>query len=419
MKSHSPITLVPSTFRRFRFHLIFFTSFLFIIFSCENDKEKTTDYDHLISVSRVKSQSASQIKNTLSTIIGIYPDIQQLIDNTSYNVDIYKIVYNTTFKEEEVEASGLVCVPRGEKEFPLLSFQNGTNTQWSNAPSVNLLNPNYTLIEGLAGNGYIITIPDYLGFGVSNDILHPYIHQKSNNDVVIDLLEATKEALQHNLLPANTSDSLYLMGYSQGGWSTLSVLYKLENSPSNPFHLVAASCGAGPYNLLDVTEYIISQETYPAPFYLPYFIESHIRNELYSSTLSTFFKEPYASNIPELFNGLNSNSQISKQLTDTVKNLLTDDLRLNFGNEGSFTRLKSYLDDNSITAWNTTASILLTHGSADKNIPSEISSKIYLDFISISVAIPDVSLVLLPDLNHETALIPWGINSLIWFNQFN
>ena len=88
----------------------------------------------------------------------------------SSDVTVYKIVYKTTVNNQEINASGLVCVPATPGDYPVLSFQNGTNTVNAYAPSQFPSDYSYQMIELIASLGYIVVISDYPGFGASASI---------------------------------------------------------------------------------------------------------------------------------------------------------------------------------------------------------------------------------------------------------
>lgn len=395
--------------------LLFSAILLVIIYSCEKDKEQTS-YKYLVSSQKVKSIAALDAKLLLSYVPANIQDVQSIIDNTIYNVDVFKIVYKTTFKNTEIKASGLICVPDASETFPLLSFQNGTNTQNSNAPSQSLINLQYTLLQSLSGNGYIILMADYLGFGESNNILHPYYHRESNDAAIVDLIYACDEFLVDNKVKALDDGKLFMMGYSQGGWATLSALAELESKPSFQKEIVAASCGAGAYNVTAVAKYIFQLDEYPAPFYLPYFVESHIRNGFLDGPIQKYFNEPYASLIPGLFDGTKGGSAINAQLNHQVSLLISSNLIENFESGTDFQALRNELTINSVEAWPADTRILFFHGSADDNVPPFESQNIYHDFIDKGLSPPQVNLIMADTLTHETGLMPWGISTLLWFN---
>ncbi|MCK7542048.1 MAG: hypothetical protein MZV63_69755 [Marinilabiliales bacterium] len=73
-------------------------------------------------------------------------------------VNVYSITYNTEFMGTDVTASGLVAIPSVPGTYPVLSFQNGTNTLHSAAPTADPQGLLYQMIEYIAGTGYVVII---------------------------------------------------------------------------------------------------------------------------------------------------------------------------------------------------------------------------------------------------------------------
>ena len=385
---------------------------LSLIYSCE----RTEDFNHVYLKDNklLRSYTSSSIISNLHLLQTAYPDIAALADNISYDVRVYSIKYKTTFMGEEITASGLVSIPDTEGSFPVISFQNGTNTCHSNAPSVNYNNALYSLLSMNAGNGFIIAIPDYIGFGESDQYLHPYFHSESSNQAVRDMILAVEEFTDY-IDGLSVNKELYLMGYSQGGWATLTLLRDIEHNPLEDYTLVSASCGAGAYDLIDFSHHLFTLETYPNPFYLPYYIESRRRNGIIEDPLNLFFKEPYASDIPGLFDGSLCNSELNSYLTNDISELLTDDLVSDFDTGDDFITLRNELLASSVTPWKLNTSLMITHSNGDQSVPFQQSLDLYDNLISAGTEESDLVFLELEDLLHNDAIIPWGINTLIWF----
>jgi len=91
-------------------------------------------------------------------------------------------------KGNVINASGLICVPVTPGDYPVLSFQNGTNTVNADAPSEFPADYNYQLVEIIASLGYIVVIADYPGFGESAQIPHPYLVAEPTVRSLVDML---------------------------------------------------------------------------------------------------------------------------------------------------------------------------------------------------------------------------------------
>jgi hypothetical protein len=391
--------------------------FTLLLASCEKrEANEKIQGDYLYDYELVASYSAEDILSKLLIASIADPDFDTIITTSEYDVDVYKVIYNTNFNSTSILASGLVCIPSGNGSFPLVSFQNGTNTCNSNAPSENSTDMFYSLISVMSGSGYVITIPDYIGFGELNYILHPYHHRQSSNESIIDLIKAAQELIDSKLIQASLNNKLYLLGYSQGGWATLSVLNEIEKNAINNFTVQAAACGAGAYDLVAMSKHVMGLEEYNNPFYLPYFIESRNQNGLLSDPLTLYFKQPYADNIPAFFDGSLCNSELNAEFPSNMSELLTDDMLSNFETGAAYAPLRNALIENSLEAWNVTADLRLYHSNGDKSIPSFISTNMYNAFLDKGVSPSKLTLVLVDLLDHNDAIIPWGIDAFAWIN---
>ena len=403
-------TLIPVCF------LVFLL--LFLVNSCNKDNEGPED-TYLVDYSWSHMFTLETIESFLSYLVNQYPEAGSIKEHARYSVQVYSIQYQTHYLDSLITVSGLVCMPSADHEFPVISFQNGTNTAHDNAPTKNPFDQNYIMLEILASNGYIILIPDYVGFGSSESLLHPYYDRTTTNNTVIDMIHALDELEIKNDIPSGSNDEIYLMGYSQGGWATLSVLDDLVNGTATGIHVAAASCGAGAYDLMTMANYIFDVGTYPGPLYLPYFIYSQMEMGLLADPLNKYFKSPYAERIPQLFDGSYSNGEVSSQLTNQIADLVTDDLAANFQSGQNFSKLRELLNENTVSAWNSDIKIHFYHGTDDQTVPSEQSSAIYQDFIDAGSDPEKVGYFGLSGLDHDTGLLPWGISTLNWFNELN
>lgn len=397
---------------------IFILSLLFSFNACdlqnENGQVPVTENKYLISYRLDNSYPKAVIDLLFSQLGSTVPEVTAIRSKINYSINVYKVTYKTTFQKQDKVASGLVCIPIGSGPFPLLSFQNGTNTLNANAPSVNPGYELYQLIEAVASTGFVVIIPDYLGFGSSSQMFHPYLHKESTVESVTDLLRAVKEMFSNHLKDIKISKDLYLMGYSQGGWATLALQKEIETKHAQDFTLKASACGAGPYNLTEMTSYVLLQQQYPMPAFLGYMMNSFIKAGETSLSYGAIFNRPYDTRVPVLYDGTKSIDEINAQLTANVNELFTIDLRNNFSSAASYASLRTALQKNSVEAWATTTPTLLLHGNKDLYVPFMISTYTYQKFLDAGAA-NRVTFVPLPELDHNGAIVPSGLASIKWF----
>ena len=390
-----------------------------ILSSCNPDNGDDQPIDqYLVSKAKVATYTLTNIKSSISVFEDDYPGIKNISDHFEYSVDVYKISYATKFDGKEIYASGLVAVPLSDEVFPLLSFQNGTNTQNSNAPSENPSNRLYTLLECMASAGFVVSIPDYLGFGASKTMFHPYLDKESTVQTVTDMLRAVNELLT-NHLDKEASKDLYITGYSQGGWATAQLQKTIEQESTGEFNLKASACGAGPYDLKLVNNYILSQPEYPMPYFIGYIFNSYINLGDITNSPSDVFKLPYGERILQLYDGTKSGEEINDQLTTTTDLLFTEEYKTTANTNTKFSTVISTLEKNSVAAWKTNVPTLLLHGSADNYVPPTTSTNLYNGFVAQGVDKSKVTLVPIPGAGHTTGIIPSCLAAFSWFIELD
>jgi len=398
------------------FKLILFFLLVSIFSGCDvnnNDDIKQED-KYLVSFDKHATYTVTQIKSQLSMYVIIYPELKAIVDNLQHGVEVYKITYKTKFKDKEIIASGLVSVPQTSGTYPVISYQNGTNTQHSNAPSVNPNDQLFQMLEFVASTGFIVSVPDYLGFGSSSNMFHPYYDMKSTNESTTDMIRAVKE-LANNYLEVVPKNDLFIMGYSQGGWATMQLQKYIEENFSSEFKLRASACGAGGYDVSYINDYILGQTDYPMPYYIGYMINSFVKLGDVTNLPADIFKSPYSDRILTLYNGTKSGDEINAQLTTKIADLFTAEYRSGVKTNNKFSSVVSTLSKNSISAWKTNVPTMILHGTADTYVPYQGSENIYNDFLAKGVSKSNVTLVPFPGLGHTTAIIPSGVASISWF----
>jgi pimeloyl-ACP methyl ester carboxylesterase len=378
--------------------------------SCK--KEESPDYKNFISKDFVATYTTSYINNLLDLASGTYPELIDLKPYISKSVDIYKVIYKTEIEGNEINASGLFCVPSESGDYPLFSFQNGTNTMNIYAPTEYVVNPAYQFIEIIASMGYVVVIPDYPGFGESADISHPYLIKEPTVRSVVDMLYAVKEMVPEELSDLTIKDELYIMGYSQGGWATLALHKALEQDYSVDFNLKGSVCGAGPYNLNLIFERISVTDTYPMPVYPGYIINAFSVYDQFTNPVSDILNEPYATRLPDLYKGTLSFDQINSQLTISIPDLFTSGFLSGFTTDEKYATVRSSLTDNSITAWNTTIPLFLIHGGGDTTVDPLSTENIYNAMIQSGTSTQICKKEILPGLDHGDAVVPAMIKGI-------
>lgn len=395
------------------FKAFVFISVIILVFSCKKAEDKP-DYDYFVSKELAVTYTATTITGMLGSGIELYPELNEIIQYVASDVNVYKMVYTTEVFGEKTEASGLVCTPVAPGEYPVVSFQNGTNTINAYAPSEYVINPSYQLVEYIASMGFIVVIPDYPGFGKSKQIPHPYLIAEPTVRSVVDMLYALDECCEYEFEGITARNEYYLVGYSQGGWATLALHKALELDYYDDFDLRGSVCGAGPYNLYNLLQGLTDTTEYPMPYYLGYIINAYSYYDQFTNPVSDILNEPYATKLSTLYNGTLSGSQINSQLTTSIPGLLKEEFLSGFTSSAKYLSVREALINNSVSAWNSNKPLLFVHGDADTHVSVTATNSMYDAMISAGTSSELCTKVIFPHLDHEDAVLPCMIEGLMF-----
>ncbi|MDR6561627.1 MULTISPECIES: lipase family protein [unclassified Arcicella] len=396
--------------------VLYFLFFCFNIWisSCKSDDTPTPDptpsNQYLVSSTLIGTYSKDVLKTRTEVLTGGVnnPIVAIFInDLLKYDIKAYKIVYKTKNTDgTEIQASGALIVPQTTESIPLISQQHGTIRTDNDAPSnYGTSSESYSIASLFASNGYIIACPDYIGYGTSKSITHPYEHRESLAQASLDMIRASKEFITNEKL--NWSKKLMITGYSQGGFATMSLQKKIEEQYPTEFNLVASSCGAGAYNKTAFMKYLINETTHGISAYNQLYIwVVQTYNSIYglNRAMNTYFKEPYATDIQT--NGNNANVAVSFNLA------FADAFKKNV-NDGTDTQFLNAVKDNDVYDWAPKTETQLYHGDADQQV-------FYLNATTAYAAMKakggNVTLITKSGGTHGSTLQDYALGTFNFFN---
>ncbi len=333
-----------------------------------------------------------------------------------YDVDLYQIVYKTTGLDGgETTASGAVAIPVASLgNLPLVSYQHGTEVKRDEVASVGGMSVAETLVAVLfATSGYLGVMPDYLGLGVSTD-LHPYTHTATLASATVDMLRASRDyAAEKNV---TLSGKVFLIGYSEGGSATAATQRLIESSFSTEFNLVASAPMAGSYDMSGVmVDVMESDNPFPATYYLPYLMLAY--DEIYGlfDAPSEVFVDPYADQIPGLYDGTHGAGDINNVLPRVPRALLQPAYLAAFDADANHP-LRAALQDNDLYDWTPKTPTRIYHCTTDDTIPFSNSQLAFDTFVSNGST--SVELVPLAFGSHVECAAPALILGKFWFDSF-
>lgn len=370
------------------------------LFSC-SENEVVPVNESLVTYESILTRSSGELR----TILGA-SGIKLPISSLQLDVELFKITYKTAYiNNQQITASGIVILPKVSGSYPMVSFQHGTIAANSQAPSMlPLSSTELILYTALASPGFITAIPDFIGFGSSNNVLHPYYVRELTASSVIDMLKAAKELAREKGIGFNSK--LFLAGYSQGGYATMATHREIEKNGLNGFDLVASFPASGGYDVKAMQEYFFSLDTYDEPFYLGFVAMAYKTSYSWTQPLSDFFKEPYATRIPTLYDGTKSGSAINAQLTASIKSLVNADLLTKIDTDTKYKYIVDSFNKNSLTDWMPTKKMFMYHGDIDITVPYLNSVTTYNKLVANGASKTILTFTPLPG-THGTGVLPY------------
>lgn len=373
-----------------------------LFYSCSKDDDVKPVNEVLVTSDSFLSRTAGELQSYLA-LSGLDLPVSEL----KYDVEIFKVTYKTAYPNgESITASGLVVLPKTSGKFPMVSFQHGTIAAHSEAPSAQPLNSTELILyAAMASPGFITAVPDYIGFGSSADVLHPYYVEELTAGAVTDILRAAFELAREKGI--SFDEKLFLAGYSQGGYATMAAHKAIETNGLEGFNLVASFPAAGGYDVKAMQTYFFSLDTYEQPFYIGFVATAYKSVYGWSQPFSDIFKEPYATRMPGLYDGLKSSSEINAQLTTSINDLLTADILANIDKDAKYKNIVDAFNENSLTDWKPTRKMFMYHGEADVTVPYSNSVATYNKLISNGASTSTITLTAFPGKDHYTGVGPY------------
>ena len=235
----------------------------------------------------------------------------------------YRITYRTTDTDgKEVVASGAVFIPDKKAAFPILNYNHGTYfpSQEHEAPSY--VGYGYEVMLGklFSCAGYLVVMPDYIGYGSTKSQAHPYGAYHEIAGSVIDMLRAVKEFCNKNNIALSGKN--FYSGWSEGAAVALATVQSLEKNPGE-FTPTATVVNAGPYYSSGFVHHILDsrkQLTYMNSY--AWILQSYNRLYHINKPLSYYFTEPSATNLgenPETYISKDPNNYLRKPSSIIIK----------------------------------------------------------------------------------------------------
>jgi len=377
--------------------------------------------------------------------------IKANIDQNATNAFGYravKIIYNTKGQNnEDIKASGLLIVPSVSAEYKaylasigksfsvsMVCDNHGTIFKDDEAPTnVEVMNglPDSKIgivISGYAG--FAAILPDYIGYGESNDIAHPYIMKEASAQASLDMIKASMKYMDNNDITLNYQ--LYISGYSEGGYTAMALAEKVENSFSDRVNLMGVAPMAGPYNVEALGDIEIDADhimIYPAflaylsDSYSYYYDDLNLENIVNTTDTNMFHS---------LFDGTKSGIEIQMSLGLTTNygfasypaSTLFQESFINDYKNNVNSSIRVRFQENATDNWIPHSKFNLIQCVDDEIIPFSQSKDTYAKFLKngVDVTLTPIPTELIPPASKEApfvharcASVAYGA-AITWFN---
>lgn len=382
-----------------------------LFWSCETTgdpipKENT----YLVSAQLVNSYTTTEYKELVDNTFGAQLGGGAVTLFIQSGIDQIKIVYNTNDLDgNEILASGALILPNSlpDNTFALGSLQHGTLFNETDAPSYFGINSEASLGSVLASTGMMIALPDYLGYGESKNIPHPYEHKEGSAEPNIDFLRAVKEYIEQEEI--NYNGKLLLAGYSQGGYTTMAMHQAIQEENDDEFNVVVSSLGAGAYNKTASVLDIVSRDSNGDPSHNSSYIwvlQTYNDLEGLNRSMSDYFIEPFASQIEQ--------SGEQTQITQSFRTILRPEFIAGVINQTDIEFLEA-VAENDVFDWRPNVPVSLYHGTADQYVPF-LNSQTAFDAMQARSA--DVTLIPVEGGTHGSTLTSYFLGTFQLFSSY-
>lgn len=289
------------------------------------------------------------------------PDIFSIIDGaTLEDIKVYKIEYQTKHVDgTSITASGSVLYAENSTNHPLASFQHGTIFTQQDAPSrFNTERLSAVFGAVLAASGYAVAMPDYLGFGSSSQVPHPYEHGETLGSTSFDMLKAAKEFYAVHQL--TLSNKLFITGYSEGGYATMALHQHIEEN--SDWQVTMSAPAAGAYNKSAFFKEMMNLTTdYDFPGSPMWVVDAYDWIYGFNRDWDEYLNEPYATTMEGISNPFDF---ITADLAKRPQELYTSSYRSSIA-EGTDAAYLSAIAENDFFDWSPKTPITLYYGTKD------------------------------------------------------
>lgn len=348
-----------------------------------------------------------------------------ILSTQIFKLNIYRVTYLTKHPSEnrQIMASGVAIVPISKEKKRILIHHPGTYYSKKTTPSSFFKDTKFDLDETAAAfqfapllvfakAGFVVLIPDYLGYGESRkDCFHPYYQKEINITSIKDFIDATRKDLTAQGVELKTD--LVISGYSWGANLATSLAKDIELNPKKyDYKVKALSVLALPATFKSS----FFKKGEQALFYLPYLYYGLKQNNKIDLAETEIFKEPFASEAINYYSGNHTVFDLMSYYNVKNEDLYTENFIANFNTDPLFKDFRMFFYyDAPITNWKNQFPFKMYHGTSDDLV-------FYKDDVAFHANQKDlggnISFEPIYFMNHLTALPFYFIKNYFWLNKY-
>lgn len=260
-------------------------------------------------------------------------------------------------------------------------------------------NVNYPMM--MASLGYIVYVPDLLGYGSSRSYNHPFADYRSNGVVIQSFFDACRPFIQQKF---QGHPPLLFTGISEGAGIALGTLRLMEKT--GKYNIQGASLCAGPYNMYASLKWYFTKERMTAFTTMAYKWSGYTIWTNEKRDLNEVFKHPPRKQkaIYSLYDLFFGKRKVHKIYTESIiKRVNQDDVEI-----------KHIMDFHSPIYFTPKSEIILYHGEKDQIVPV-VNSRTANEYFNDNNASSTFNAY--PTMGHVSIVQPYLFGTIKWLSE--
>jgi len=278
-----------------------YLSLVAVLFStCQKPEIELVDFDsfHVTNVKysdvivngdmnpEIRTMELGDENDVKTASVSMVSLVENLIATMQSNkvIQIAGIYTGHDINDDPITLSGKVILPAKGKIKNMIVVSHWTIGSNRECPSESFQ------LEGiLASKGYAVVMADYIGYGVTANRIHPYMHLSSTATSVVDMALAVKPYLKA-IGREPESEEVILVGYSQGGSTTLGAMNIIQYYYREELPIKKVFAGGGPYDMAATFDLAMLEDKTGIPCAIPMIVQGLNEGDGLGLDLSEFFQ---------------------------------------------------------------------------------------------------------------------------------